>query len=118
KVEAGETGRKAGKGLYDYDDKGKPKRSTDMISPSPALADRMILPMLNSCVACLREKVVADADTLDGAMIFATGFAPFTGGPINYARQRGVGEIVAALAEHAQKHGARFAPDEGWADIG
>lgn len=118
KVEAGETGRKAGKGIYDYDEKGRPKKSEEAAQPSPALADRMILPMLNTCVACLREKIVPDADMLDGALIFATGFAPFTGGPISYSRQRGVDEIVARLAEYAQKHGARFAPDEGWSDIG
>jgi 3-hydroxyacyl-CoA dehydrogenase/enoyl-CoA hydratase/3-hydroxybutyryl-CoA epimerase len=117
KVEAGETGRKAGRGIYDYDDKGRPKKSEEAPEPAPALADRMILPMLNTCVTCLREKIVGDSDTLDGAMIFATGFAPFTGGPINYARQRGVGEIVATLADLAQKYGARFAPDQGWSGI-
>ena len=40
------------------------------------MTDRLILPMLDVCVACLREGVVADEDTVDGAMIFATGFAP------------------------------------------
>ena len=39
------------------------------------MTDRLILPMLDACVACLREGVVADEDTIDGAMIFATGFA-------------------------------------------
>ena len=46
--------------------------------------------MLNVCVECLREGVVADEETVDGAMIFATGFAPFRGGPLHYARARGV----------------------------
>ena len=50
------------------------------------MTDRLILPMLDVCVACLREGVVADEDTVDGAMIFATGFAPFRGGPMHYAR--------------------------------
>lgn len=117
KVAAGETGRKARKGIYDYDDKGRPKKSSDASDPPDGLADRLILPMLNTCVACLREGIVADADTLDGAMIFATGFAPFTGGPINYLRQRGVAGIVAKMTVCAQKHGARFAPDEGWAEL-
>jgi 3-hydroxyacyl-CoA dehydrogenase/enoyl-CoA hydratase/3-hydroxybutyryl-CoA epimerase len=29
------------------------------------MADRLILPMLDACVACLREGVVADEDTIE-----------------------------------------------------
>lgn len=113
KVEAGELGRKTGKGLYVYDDKGKPKL-TDTRAAGPDLADRLILPMLNTSVRLLREGVVEDADTLDAAMIFATGFAPFRGGPLHYARKRGISDIVATLEQLATTHGPRFAPDEGW----
>ncbi|MBB2971389.1 3-hydroxyacyl-CoA dehydrogenase NAD-binding domain-containing protein [Mesorhizobium sp. RMAD-H1] len=117
KVEAGETGRKAGKGLYDYDDKGRPKKASDAAAPGPEMADRLILPMLNTCAACLREGIVDDADTLDGAMIFATGFAPFRGGPIHYARTRGTDDIVAALKRLEERYGPRFTPDEGWKNL-
>ena len=58
------------------------------------MTDRLILPMLDACVACLREGVVADEDTLDGAMIFATGFAPFRGGPMHYIRVARRGECL------------------------
>jgi len=38
---------------------------------------------------CLRrlvaEGIVDNSDVVDGAMIFGTGFAPFRGGPLNYA---------------------------------
>ena len=70
--------------------------------------------MLNACVACLREGVVADEDTVDGAMVFGTGFAPFRGGPMRYARERGPADVVASLQRLEAQHGARFAPDEGW----
>ena len=56
-----------------------------------------MLPMMNEAVACLSEGVVADADLLDAGVIFGTGFAPFRGGPLNYARERGVESVVAAL---------------------
>jgi 3-hydroxyacyl-CoA dehydrogenase / enoyl-CoA hydratase / 3-hydroxybutyryl-CoA epimerase len=72
------------------------------------------LPMSNVCVACLREGIVDDDDVVDGAMIFGTGYAPFRGGPLNYARQRGVDDVVATLRRLADKFGGRFAPDAGW----
>ncbi|WP_027998795.1 3-hydroxyacyl-CoA dehydrogenase NAD-binding domain-containing protein [Sinorhizobium arboris] len=114
KVENGETGRKAGKGLYVYDDKGKPKKSSEAPAPGQEMADRLLLPMLNTCVRCLREGIVKDDETLDAAMIFATGFAPFRGGPMHYARSRGAADIVETLKRFQQRHGSRFAPDKGW----
>ena len=40
-------------------------------------------PMIKESLLCIEEGVVEDADLLDGAMIFATGFAPFRGGPLH-----------------------------------
>ncbi len=62
--------------------------------------------LVNECVACLRERVVASADLVDAAVIFGTGFAPFRGGPLTYARARGVAAVVARLKElaHATAH--------------
>lgn len=113
KVENGDLGRKSGKGLYTWQD-GKPQKR-DKFEPAPDdTLDRLILPMLNACQACLREKVIESEDLLDGAMIFATGFAPFRGGPMHYARERGAEEIVTRLRQLRDKHGQRFKPDPGW----
>jgi 3-hydroxyacyl-CoA dehydrogenase/enoyl-CoA hydratase/3-hydroxybutyryl-CoA epimerase len=73
--------------------------------------------MLDACVACLREGVVADEDTVDAAMIFATGFAPFRGGPMHYARARGAETIRHELERLAQRYGERFRPDPGWSRL-
>ena len=78
------------------------------------MTDRLILPMVNVCVACLREGIVESADVVDGAMIFGTGFAPFRGGPLAYARSRGKADIVATLQGLTAKYGDRFKPDPGW----
>ena len=51
---------------------------------------------------------------VDGAMIFATGFPPFRGGPLHYARTRGIAVVRDALTQLAAKYGARFQPDPGW----
>ena len=47
-------------------------------------------------------------------MVFATGFAPFRGGPMHYARARGAENIRRALESLAQRYGERFRPDAGW----
>jgi 3-hydroxyacyl-CoA dehydrogenase/enoyl-CoA hydratase/3-hydroxybutyryl-CoA epimerase len=112
KVAEGALGKKTGRGLYEYD-RGKPRRRTGG-EPSAERADRLVLPMIDACVACLREGVVADERLVDGAMVFATGFAPFRGGPLHYARNRGVDEVVRRLEALQREHGERFAPDPGW----
>jgi 3-hydroxyacyl-CoA dehydrogenase/enoyl-CoA hydratase/3-hydroxybutyryl-CoA epimerase len=113
RVEQKKLGRKTGEGLYVWKD-GKPVKAKGSPAPDLDMADRMLLPMLNTCVALLREGVAADADVIDAAMIFGTGFAPFRGGPLHYARARGVLEIRARLAELEAKYGERFKPDAGW----
>jgi 3-hydroxyacyl-CoA dehydrogenase/enoyl-CoA hydratase/3-hydroxybutyryl-CoA epimerase len=116
KVAKGELGRKSGKGFYVWKD-GKADKSAASPStaqPTSEMIDRLILPMSNVCVTCLREGIVDDADVVDGAMIFGTGYAPFRGGPLNYARSRGVENVASTLRAMADKFGGRFTPDVGW----
>lgn len=115
KVASGQLGKKTGKGFYDYHD-GKAVKSKPTGRPDAAFVDRLILPMLNACAACLREKVVAASDTVDGALIFGAGFAPFRGGPMTYARSRGHADIRKTLEGLAAQHGPRFAPDPYWGE--
>ncbi len=116
KVKKGELGFKSGKGLYEYS-AGKPKKRDAAPEPDDVMIDRLVLPLVNACVECLRKEIVDDPDLVDAAMIFATGFAPFRGGPLHYAKTRGAEAVVAALQGLSQKHGSRFAPDEGWAAL-
>ncbi len=113
KVEAGQLGEKSEKGLYDYEE-GKPKKNPEAPDPDPDMSDRLILPMVNTCVRLLREGVTDDEEIVDGAMVFGTGFAPFRGGPVHYARKRGIADIRETLSRLADHHGDRFRPDEGW----
>ncbi|HEY4821574.1 MAG TPA: 3-hydroxyacyl-CoA dehydrogenase NAD-binding domain-containing protein, partial [Xanthobacteraceae bacterium] len=116
KVELGELGRKTGKGFYTWKN-GEAVKERNVPPPSDGMIDRLILPMLDACVACLREGVVADEDTVDAAMIFATGFAPFRGGPMHYAKARGAETIRQELERLAQRYGERFRPDPGWSRL-
>jgi len=112
-VQAKQLGRKTGQGFYAWRD-GKIVRPPDSATAPADLADRLILALVNECVACLREAVVDDADLVDAGVIFGTGFAPFRGGPLSYARARGIDACVARLNALAERYGARFRPDAGW----
>jgi len=110
-------GRKSGAGFYVWQDGKAVKPATPATAAPPDLIDRLILILVNECVACLRERVVEDPDLVDAAVLFGTGFAPFRGGPLRYARARGVPAVVARLTELAARYGKRFHPDPGWASI-
>jgi len=112
-IAAGHLGRKSGRGYYEWRN-GKPVKPPAAARAPDDLTDRLILQYLNEAVACLREGVIDDADLLDAGMIFGTGFAPFRGGPLHYARARGATAIVARLEQLAATHGPRFRPDPGW----
>ncbi len=115
KVSAKQLGRKTGKGFYAYK-RGKPVARKHAESPLPqeAIEERLILRLLNECVAVLGEKVVEDADLVDAGMIFGTGFAPFRGGPMHYLKKRGIEACLNRLEALTQRYGERFKPAEGW----
>ncbi len=118
KVAEQRLGRKTAVGFYEY----RQGRITappgkGLALPTTEIRDRLLQRLLNEAVCALRERVVADADSVDIAMVFGTGFAPFRGGPLTYARDRGVAEVVARLRELAARHGSRFAPDIYWEQL-
>jgi 3-hydroxyacyl-CoA dehydrogenase/enoyl-CoA hydratase/3-hydroxybutyryl-CoA epimerase len=84
RVAAGQLGKKTGKGFYTWKD-GKPQKQSP--SPAPAgLGKRLVDPLVAEAKAALAEGIVDDADLVDAGAIFGAGFAPFRGGPLQYAR--------------------------------
>ncbi len=117
-VNEGNLGVKSGSGFYQYKNGKKIKsKESGGKEASKDLADRMILRMLNESATCWAEKVVDDTDLLDVGMIFGTGFAPFRGGPIHYAKERGIQDVVDTLTALESKYGERFKPSTAWAAL-
>ena len=85
----GRLGVKSGAGFDRYTN-GKPVKEPSAKAPDDigALQDRLIGRLVDEAALCLDEGVVEDADILDAAIIFGTGFAPFRGGPLHYREHR------------------------------
>ncbi len=116
KVDAGDLGAKSGAGLYRFRG-NRPIKARSFAAPDRDLQDRLVLPLVNAAVACHAERIVTDLDLVDAGVVFGTGFAPFTGGPMEYARQRGIENIVVRMETLAASLGARFAPHPGWREL-
>lgn len=84
KISQGDLGRKTGRGFYQYI-KGRVQKGTAGAVPA-GLAQRLVAPLVERSQKLVEEGIVADADLADAGVIFGTGFAPFTGGPLNYRK--------------------------------
>jgi len=82
RFDAGQLGKKTGRGFYDYA-QGKAAKGAAGTAPA-GLAERLVAPLIAQTRTLVSDGIVADADLADAGVIFGTGFAPFTGGPLNY----------------------------------
>jgi len=87
RVEKQQLGKKSGQGFYTWTD-GKPVKAAAATVPA-GLAEKLIKPLVDRTQALVSEGVIADADLADAGVIFGTGFAPFSGGPINHSQRAG-----------------------------
>ena len=99
-VEAKKLGKKTGEGFYVWQD-GKPVREKVEVPEAELLklGEALVEPLIAECERALAEGVVESADMVDAGMIFGSGFAPFRGGPLHYARTKAGASPVAKAAE-------------------
>ena len=111
-------GKKSGRGFYVYNGKNVEVNSDirgycnikdDKISDE-VIVDRLILVMVNEAFRCLEEKIVSSPEYLDLAMIMGTGFPPYKGGLLKYAKDRGIEDIISTLEKLSKKYGTKFEP--------
>ena len=122
----GRVGRKAGKGFYDYNEKGKPERlwpdinkmievKVDECPPAlkTELTHRFLVRQAIEVARCFEEGVITDARDADIGSILAWGFAPYTGGCASYMDLIwGIKPFVEEADRLADKYGERFRPND------
>lgn len=99
-------GRKTGQGFYRHQGKDCVPNEDDIRfmrddkarnAALGKLQSRMVLLMVNEAARCVEEGIVEGPEDIDFAMIMGTGFAPFRGGPLRFADNFGIENIVADM---------------------
>lgn len=120
-VKAGRLGTKSGQGFYAYEgvDAAEAERQLEKMIQAVGSAaredgsksnrSRLLLAMVNEAVTALQEGV-ASARDIDLAMMAGTGFPTDKEGPLHYADQLGIDQVLQQLEELAQTVGPRFWP--------
>jgi 3-hydroxyacyl-CoA dehydrogenase len=114
--DAGRLGLKSGKGVYlngqvDDEFRGIVASLGSKGSGAPFTIDRLVLKLVNEAVYCLQEGV-ATAEDIDKAMVLGVGFPNVAGvgGPLHWADEYGLDQVVSKLEELAKIEGSRFWP--------
>ncbi|MFN0262444.1 FAD-dependent oxidoreductase [Tepidamorphus sp. 3E244] len=122
-VKRGRLGRKAGKGFYDYPDKGKKYLWPDLADMAPEkkaasevsiqdVQDRLLVTMALEAARCIEEGVVEDVREADVGSILGFGFAPWSGGTLSYIDMMGTKAFVELCKRLESAHGERFKPNQ------
>jgi len=126
-------GQKNGAGFYDYDDQRKATPSpvveqvirdfaakqgiaTRAISSDEILA-RCLYPMVNEGAKILEEGIALRASDIDVVWVNGYGWPVYRGGPMHYADQVGLPQILAKLKEFEQHFGEQFKPAQLLEDL-
>ncbi len=80
-VKQGQLGKKSGQGFYRWSE-GKAQKSSPAAVPAD-LAVRLVKPLIERTAQLVADDVVEDMQLANAGVIFGTGFAPFTGGPLD-----------------------------------
>jgi 3-hydroxyacyl-CoA dehydrogenase / enoyl-CoA hydratase / 3-hydroxybutyryl-CoA epimerase len=65
------------------------------------------MPMIDEAARCMQEKIVRRARELDMAMCLGIGFPAFRGGPLRYADDLGIKQVVERMERVNSETGAQ-----------
>ncbi|WP_372965567.1 3-hydroxyacyl-CoA dehydrogenase NAD-binding domain-containing protein [Marinobacter sp.] len=114
-------GKTSGAGFYEYPEKGKkylwPGLESLFVNQEKArsvelqdLKDRILFIQAIETIRCLEEGVLRTVEDANIGSIFGIGYAPWTGGAIQFVNQYGVRAFAERARTLAEKYGERFTP--------
>ncbi len=124
----GWVGRESGEGFYRYRRTTSPNEIARMVlwrdldedavahyvfDPAEAIREgleRIVLRTVNDAASCLVDEPDSDPATVDLALAYGMGWAPMLGGPLRYADEFGLANVVERLGYFAERFGPRFTP--------
>ena len=117
-VETGRKGQKTQGGIYDYDETRRPIPNADMqkliedyraekgITPREITQEestkRLAYSLVNEGAKILEEGIAQRAGDIDVIYIYGYGFPAYRGGPMQYASEQGLKNVVADLEKYGQ----------------
>jgi 3-hydroxyacyl-CoA dehydrogenase/enoyl-CoA hydratase/3-hydroxybutyryl-CoA epimerase len=115
----GRPGKAGGAGFYEYPADGRKflwpglvERYTrpDAGVGEQDLRDRLLFVQSLETIRCLEEGVLTSVRDANLGSIMGIGFAPWTGGAVQFVNAYGVGEFAARADDLADRYGERFRP--------
>jgi 3-hydroxyacyl-CoA dehydrogenase / enoyl-CoA hydratase / 3-hydroxybutyryl-CoA epimerase len=116
------SGKRDGKGFYDYPESGKKrlwpglKQAFPPAAVQPAVEEvrkRLLYIQSLETVRCLEEGVLASAKEGDVGSLLGWGFPSWTGGTLSLIETVGLKQFVADCDRMAKSYGPRFKPSKG-----
>ncbi|WP_027461405.1 3-hydroxyacyl-CoA dehydrogenase NAD-binding domain-containing protein [Deinococcus murrayi] len=117
-VERGRKGQKTGGGIYDYGEDRRPKLNAEVAQliedyraekgvearelTREEITERLVYSLVNEGAQILEEGIAQRAGDIDVIYIYGYGFPAHLGGPMGYADEIGLGNVVAALEKYGQ----------------
>ena len=90
-IAVGHLGKKSGQGFYRYENgREVPPPIHNRLPSHECIQSRLALLLSQEAMKCLKEGIARNADDIDLAMVLGTGYPPFRGGPITFARDTGI----------------------------
>ncbi|MEM6935853.1 MAG: 3-hydroxyacyl-CoA dehydrogenase NAD-binding domain-containing protein [Pseudomonadota bacterium] len=117
----GRSGKRFGKGFYDYPEGAKKHLWPGLAEHFPEaeaqpsvddVKERLLYIQAIETVRCMQEGVITTAADADIGSIFGWGFPPWTGGTLSFIDTIGLDQFIATATALAERHGPRFAVPE------
>ncbi|OUR68313.1 3-hydroxyacyl-CoA dehydrogenase [Bermanella sp. 47_1433_sub80_T6] len=112
-------GKSDGAGFYEYPAKGKKSLWPELVKqftkdevqlPFDDVKERLLFRMSLETLRCYEEKVLMSVRDANIGSIFGLGFAPWSGGAIQYVNQYGVRNFYNRAKQLSEQYGERFTP--------